>query len=72
VIDLSALTGAALHGRPIVPNFRHLDIEVTDAVDPLTGTTDGILDSVIHIDANNSITVFDVSSLRASDFDFHV
>jgi Ca2+-binding RTX toxin-like protein len=44
--------------------FSNLRIEVADA------NSDGALDSIIHLDANNSVTAYNVSSLTAADFLF--
>jgi Ca2+-binding RTX toxin-like protein len=53
-------------GSQFLETFTDLNIQEVDA------NTDGLTDSVIHFDANNSVTVLGVTGLTANDFHFVV
>jgi len=53
-------------GNHILETFADLNISEVDA------NNDGHTDSVIHFDANNSVTVLNVTGLTAADFHFVV
>jgi hypothetical protein len=48
----------------LLESFKDLNIQTTDV------NSDGKMDSVIHFDTNNTVTVYNVHHLTASDFHF--
>ena len=49
----------------LLSSFNDLNIQTVDA------NSDGQMDSVIHLDASNSVTVYGVANLTVSDFLIH-
>ena len=60
----TSANGAAQMSLKAASNLLHFSIETVDA------NHDGSTDSVIHFDANNSVTVLGVAHLTAQDFFF--
>jgi Ca2+-binding RTX toxin-like protein len=75
IVPIQALDHIPPHALDHIPtqavsnfptSFADLTIQLVDA------NNDGITDSVIHFDANNSVTVLNVTGLTAADFHFVV
>jgi Ca2+-binding RTX toxin-like protein len=67
----NAAEQAAQHIPPHAQSHVAGSISKLDVVE-VDADADGTMDSVIHFDANNSVTVYGVVGLTAADFDFMV
>lgn len=64
------LPACALDHLPDKVFFRLLEKFTGISIETVDANQDGSLDSIVHFDAGNSVTVLHVARLTASDFDF--